>query len=61
MNHKPTADEIAADLFCQQVQTFADEGTSAFDHEDVRPDLEGDEWADYILSTMAWQTSQSVL
>jgi len=52
MNHKPTADEIAADLFCQQVQTFADEGTSAFDHEDVRPDLEGDEWADYILSTI---------
>ena len=48
---KPNADEIAADLFCSQVQTNADIGDSAFNHE-IHDDLYGDDYADAILADM---------
>ena len=53
MNHKPTADEIAADLFCSQVQTNANIGDSAFNHE-IHDDLYGDDYADAILADIRY-------
>ena len=56
----PTTDDIMADLFCAQVQTECDMGDSVFNAE-LYPELTGDEYADAILSTLAWLLHDSVL
>ena len=51
MNRKPTADEIAADLYCSQVQTNANIGDSAFNHE-IHNNLYGDDYADAMMQEL---------
>ena len=48
----PTADEIAADMWCAQVQTFCNIGESMFNQADIYPDLVGDDYADAILASL---------
>ena len=55
-----TQDAIMADMFCAQVQTAVDQGDSVFNI-DIHADLTGDEYADAVLSTIAWHSLQSML
>ena len=56
----PSADEIAADMWCAQVQTFCNIGESMFNQDDIYADLVDDDYADAMMRELGINAEQAL-